>query len=161
MNVSSHSSAPFRAPCWAPLSTERGARSSAAVTIRDTSTAHLPAPQTPPGKHQEQGDWTPTCGKRTLCCHRTKRDGREPDHRQDPAWGLLWGWAASAWRAVQQALAGGSAGRSVALTRQGGWFDPRSGCVQEPTNECIEKWDNKSTFLSHTHKSIDKTLKIK
>ena len=27
-------------------------------------------------------------------------------------------------------------------------FDSRSGCIQESTNECISKWENKSMFLS-------------
>ena len=32
--------------------------------------------------------------------------------------------------------------------RQGCGFDPQSGHIQESTNECISKWNNKSMFLS-------------
>ena len=36
---------------------------------------------------------------------------------------------------------------SVVPTLQGCGFDPQSGHMQASTNECINKWNNKSMFL--------------
>ena len=40
-----------------------------------------------------------------------------------------------------------SGGESVVLLQQGRGFDPQSGRTQEATDECINKWNNKSVFL--------------
>ena len=43
----------------------------------------------------------------------------------------------------QETWLGSSAGSSVLLIGQLCRFDPWSGYVQESTNECIDKWNNK------------------
>ena len=50
-------------------------------------------------------------------------------------WGLTSPWRSS------------SVGWRVFLMRQGCRFDPQSGHMQESTNECIDKWNNKSMPL--------------
>ena len=39
-------------------------------------------------------------------------------------------------------------GRAAQLERQDFRFDPQSGHIQEATQECTNKWNNKSMFLS-------------
>ena len=43
---------------------------------------------------------------------------------------------------------GSSLGESIVPLPQGLGFDPHSGHTRESTNECINKWNNKSMFLS-------------
>ena len=43
---------------------------------------------------------------------------------------------------------------------QGCRFDPRSGYMQESTNECINKWDNNLMFLSFLSSCSLKSIKI-
>ena len=49
---------------------------------------------------------------------------------------------------VARPLAMSSVNWSVILMRQGFEFKPRSGHVEEATNECINKWNNTLMFLS-------------
>ena len=42
---------------------------------------------------------------------------------------------------------GGSVGWSIVPVCQSCRFDPQSGHIQEMTNECIDKWNNKSVSL--------------
>ena len=55
---------------------------------------------------------------------------------------------------------GSSAGWSIVLIHQRYRFDPWSGYIQELTNACMEKWNNKSVFLSLCLKSINKMSRI-
>ena len=48
---------------------------------------------------------------------------------------------------------------------QGHGFDPQSGFMQESTNECINRWNNKSISLCLSHplcknQSVKKLLKV-
>ena len=54
---------------------------------------------------------------------------------------------------------GCSVGQNVIPIHQGCEFIPRSGHIQESTNECINKWNNKSMFLSFSLK-LKTCLKI-
>ena len=47
------------------------------------------------------------------------------------------------------------AGYSIILIHQGCRFDPQSGYIQESTNECINKWNDKPMFLPLSRKSIN------
>lgn len=49
---------------------------------------------------------------------------------------------------LQEPWAGGSIGWNAVPIRQGCGFNPWSRHIREATNECGNKWDNKSVFLS-------------
>ena len=52
---------------------------------------------------------------------------------------------------------GSSVGSRVILIHQGCGFDPWSRYIEDSTNECINKWNNKSMFFSLSKKkSINK-----
>ena len=61
-------------------------------------------------------------------------------------WGPLW--------------LGGSGVRRVVQIHHGGRFDSQSGHMQESTHECINKWNDKSMFLS-PFLSLSKNQSIK
>ena len=49
-----------------------------------------------------------------------------------------------------------SVDQSIVPIRQGSGFHPWSGHIQESTNGCINKWNNKSIFFPFSLKSINK-----
>ena len=78
--------------------------------------------------------WSP--GPVLRCVPKTTTSPSPNGVKAPSPWKLLWPWL------------GGSVGQSVIPTCQGGGFDSPSQHIQESTNECINKWNNRRVFLS-------------